>query len=333
MNDSNTSQFGSICMEQRTFLTVQLVISLVLGIGSLVGNLLVILLAVRYVKRRNLNYLIINMAVSDILVVVVFALGDFSLPSGTSENIANFVCKLSSLKVVPELITLLTLLWISMERYKATKVFNQRNWSHVKLIFITWTLSMMLSLFRFVLSYASRSSVDLTYRCSINKSTVFFKIFFLFKTFCILILYFVVFALSIVTARKLSKPLTIQAHLSVEQRIRRAKRLVGAIRMVLCSVMLYTICYLPEFLEDLLEGLTEDSLLHLSKDCEHLMDFIFGALKGLNSCLSPLVYFIFLSDFRSALNRIVSKNVQPTVSSTSDNTDKHYDDQTQDTRF
>lgn len=332
MNISNFSQYDRTCMERNTHMTVQLAISLVLGIGSLVGNLLVILLTVKYIKRRNLQYLIINMAVSDVLVVVVFAMGDFSLPSGTSENLANFVCKLSSLKVVPELITLLTLLWISIERFQATRVFNPTHWSHVKLICITWAASLILSLFRFVHCYASRSNIDLTYKCKINKSTMSFTVFFLFKTLFILVMYCTIFTLSIITARKLSKPLAIQAHLSDVQRQRRAKRLVGAVRMVLCSLILYTICYLPEFLEDLLEGITQDSLLQLSRDCQALIDFILNALKVVNSCLSPLVYFIFLSDFRGALTRIISKEVQPRVSSISES-EKHKDDQTCDTRL
>ena len=60
----------------------------------------------------------------------------------------------------------------------------------------------------------------------------------------------VIFVLSILTIRRLSRFQAIHAHLNREQRKARSRRTQAAVRMVLTSVLLYACCWLPSFIFD-----------------------------------------------------------------------------------
>jgi len=100
------------------------------GILSVVGicsNILIIVLAAKYTVRKNLHHLIINMAVSDALFLFARLWNPISLeyhieslyPAGVWGGI---ICKITSfINEISYKVSLVTLLVISIERFRATR--------------------------------------------------------------------------------------------------------------------------------------------------------------------------------------------------------------------
>ena len=123
--------------------------------------------------------------------------------------------------------------------------------------------------------------------------------------------FFIIVILSAVTLRRLSRRQEIDASLSEVQRKARAKRISGAIKMVLFSLLLYSFCYLPAMILNSIKGCSEGTidinLLHCYD--MYIFDFLLLFLPLLNCCLGPCIYLTFLTDFRQATKRLVCRRI------------------------
>ena len=94
MNSStNSTQDRNTCISETTIYISYLAI----GGVAIIGNAFIIILALKFTKRKSLHHLIINMAFSDILVVATFihrVVGN-TLPNNMNNAfIANTICKI-----------------------------------------------------------------------------------------------------------------------------------------------------------------------------------------------------------------------------------------------
>ncbi|KXJ06656.1 hypothetical protein AC249_AIPGENE2749 [Exaiptasia diaphana] len=99
---------------------IAFVLVILLGIF---GNVFIILLAAKFTVRRNLNYLIINMAVSDTLFLLASLLMYIPWISNYKMRIQSKVFRRSALFLwhTSVRVSIITLLVISIERFRATK--------------------------------------------------------------------------------------------------------------------------------------------------------------------------------------------------------------------
>jgi len=284
------------------------------------GNIFVILLAVKYTVRKNLHHLIINMAVSDILVILTMPLqsasSQLNLARLITGMLGEILCKTTVFVFhlsVKE--SLLTLLIISIERFRATRLFARRLQPYtlrqrVAVLVSCWSIAMFISAFHIYFSITSSSPSGGNF-CGdpfLLEAVIFMNIYFIF----VIILFCIIFSLSILTLRRLLKPQAIEASLAEAQRQARRKRITAAVRMVLCSLLLYSCCWLPYiiyyFLWTLSFTLEKAHSLYVIPICIDWSTLIFilsNILPLVNSCFSPCIYIVFLSDFREAAKRLV----------------------------
>jgi len=325
MNSSNST--GEYCKyyvpESDTTRTVKVIAITLLSVYGIFGNIFVIVLAALYTVRKNLHHLIINMAVSDTLVILLITFYHVPHTSNLTFSLYPFgivgdiLCKASMFLLhVSYTESLVTLLIISIERFRATRttVRISRPYTlkqRVAVLFCSWLIPM--TLFANVL-YFSRLIEDrgVTLCYIIINRVVSAWLFFIQQTL-VVISFCVTVLLSILTLRRLSKPQAIQAHLNQEQRKVRARRIQAAIRMVLFSLLMYACCWLPRYVFFSLislQLLIKETIFidySLCIDRNSLIFMILYFLPLVNSCFSPYIYIIFLSDFREATKRLVCR--------------------------
>jgi len=218
---------------------IAVVILCVIGICS---NIFIIVIAAKYTVRKNLHYLIINMAVSDALFLVCKLWDQVSTKYDTIYPVGVWgaiLCKITAFFFIISLnVTLLTLLVISIERFRATRQTLQRSRQYtlrkrVAVISICWLIPTV------VYAYPS-------YRfCGPFPSQPFFFAIMTFSFLTMTIVIITILALSIITVRRLSRPQAILAHLNVDQQRIRKRQSRSTVFMVLASVLLYSCCWCP----------------------------------------------------------------------------------------
>ncbi|KXJ25623.1 G-protein coupled receptor 54 [Exaiptasia diaphana] len=114
MNESNAHQVSSLCVKNTHLFEISkfAVIAILAAIG-IAGNTFIIILAAKYTERKSLHCLIINMAVSDIVFVIMHILRDVVIYRLTNppQILADYFCKIVLfLENTSELVTLTTLL-------------------------------------------------------------------------------------------------------------------------------------------------------------------------------------------------------------------------------
>lgn len=330
---SNISQNGQHCgtnanSDVSTELLVKIIFITLLGVFGFCSNVLIIIFAVKYTIRKNLHHLIINIAIADALVIIVdlyYILPDlleYSIYNGLPRGIfADGLCKVSEfLRHTSVLSTISSLLIISVERFRATKLLVHKTPSSWKkraaaLAFL-WIFPMALSAYNLILLRIVK--VDNIYQCiywQAHSDAPYFGL----QTIFSLVLFFVIYILSFLTLRRISTPLAIEESLSSEQRKLRKRRIIGAVRMVMSSLFMYSCCYIPGIILLILKNVLQivnNSTCYL----QTLEYIIWYFLPILNSCLGPWICIVFLADFREVAmrfllcrkNRIETINIQPT---------------------
>jgi len=216
-----------------------------------------------------------------------------------------------------KLVTLVNLLILSTERYRATRLTITLPHKRAKYIAVvmSWLLPMAVSAFNLYFwksLYVTRLQSSF---CILSGNP--FVWYTILAVFIVLIL-LVIVILSILTLRTLSNSRTILANLSNVHRQLRAKRMAGAVRMVLCSLVIYSCCYMPSFSLDLFFAVYSHGLYrHLIFPCINwaALFFTIDFLLIVNSCFSPCVYIVFLKDFREAAKSllIAKQREEPTT--------------------
>lgn len=340
MNEFNLTEKNSYCsghLESETVRTAKLVsISFLVAFG-IFGNVFTIVVAGKYTRKKSLHFLIINMAVSDTLLTTTilwyYITGHylrFNIWNDMDGLLGVILCKSTFLFTLGFYsVSLLTLLIISYERYRVTR----RNalvtaWLSAKkrgvVIVISWLFPVVINLDTLI--YNQLVKVDGSLKCVTSLNIISMLITSAFQVSIILMCYFVMVFLNILTLRRLANPLAIEDSISVAQRQRRRKRMTSAIKMVLYSLLLHSLCYIPDYSMNILFlGFRYTSyysdehtlILHMisyvfSKciDWPTLYFFCFYFLPLVNSSLSPLIYFVCLSDFREAARKLLCGKIR-----------------------
>lgn len=294
-----------------------LLLAVALGISF---NVFAVILAAKCTVRKSLYHLIINMAVSDalfLLTMVLLWLPHYGLniyPSGIAGVIickATYLMQLTSCRV-----SLVTLLVISIERLGATRCRIQSRPYTLKRRAVSigacWLIPMTVAACYTQKATPSKGWCGV-WRRSLQ-ANLFTSLVWLFQSVVAIILCGVIFFLSILIIRRLTKTQRIHNHLSEEQQSRRAIRKQAAVRMVLASVLLYTCCWLPY---SVLTVIYMVSIINPSAqvikssicsiDWNSFAFIAWNFLPVINSCLSPCIYFVFLSDFQAAIKKILCR--------------------------
>ena len=231
-----------------------------------------------------------------------FKLGIY--PNGTSRiivfKIARFLLYVSMREC------LITLMVISIERFRATRrtltisqpyTFRRR----ATVICICWLIPLPIAAY---LSYLDC--------CGLRIEDIL--PFHLADIMIIVLQCCVTVVLSIITIRRLSRPQAIQAHLSQQQVNLRRRRTQAAAKMVLLSVLLYTCCWLPTFVDHIFSvigTLTQRDVKSIYIDWVSFHFIVNSFLPAANSLFSPLIYLICLPDFRQAAKKVLCRrNIQ-----------------------
>ncbi|KXJ22985.1 Somatostatin receptor type 5 [Exaiptasia diaphana] len=214
----------------------------------------------------------------------------------------------------------------SIERFRATRQTLQRSRpytlkQYVMILGVSWLTPMA------VAACYAYSKYDVytilfchTYEFYIGVQDWFTKSVLALFDFITVILCCVIFILSIVTIRRLSRTQAIHANISEDQRKIRMQRSRAAVRMVLGSVLLYILCWCPNFL---FKAFSSAFTFHVTDDnwavtfpyayrtnpsCDNfIIIFPLTFLPIVNSCFSPFIYIIFLRDFREAAKKVLCR--------------------------
>ncbi|RUA06201.1 MAG: hypothetical protein DSY43_02680 [Gammaproteobacteria bacterium] len=160
------------------------------------------------------------MAVSDILIVMIYFFKHFVwlfMNNIFDYVLANALCKLYAFLINSvELVTLVTLLIISIERYRVTslKIFSTQPYTLKKRIMVvscSWLASMVSSFYAILVCEAVKSPIGHTYECKYLEASILFRVLFPLKSICRVLTYCSVLTLSVITSVRLSKPQAIQA--------------------------------------------------------------------------------------------------------------------------
>lgn len=273
---------------------------LIPGMFGILANLFVIVLAVKYTARKNLHHLIVNMAVSDTIVIGLHSTFELLLYSDIVFHIyIVFILEFAYLTAISA--SAVTLFIISLERFKATWYMTRRtrNYSLKRILAViaaTWVSSISISVFRPIFG-SKESVIELYFSC-------------VFAAF-IVVLFLSILILSSLTLHTLSRLQNVGNQLyNPEARPVGLKRIRDAVRMVQCNLLLYSICFLPYICLNTLSTLNG---LELIGDFENdfcidwpMVYFIISSMLPVINCsLSPFVYFLCLPQFREAVYRVL----------------------------
>ncbi|XP_031572073.1 neuropeptide Y receptor type 1-like [Actinia tenebrosa] len=320
MNGSdNLTQSSLSCFsvpDSHLVLTVKIMAILLVGGFAVFGNILIIFLAARFTVKRNIHHLIINMAVSDILVAIMYSYHNIRsllrLPYfwelWDNDVFGNILCKAyyffySASKYV----TLTSLLIISVERFRSTKVTVRRVRPYtlkkrLALVSCSWLLPMGLK--AYVPWYFKIHQDSNTRGCYPNFLRAFFVLFsfdqlFVLLTMCLVVIFNIMTSFRLCKSRRTFP----QGNFTEEQNRTREKRTAKAVKMVLCSLLLYTCCYLPGFVYYFLFAF--DLTTEFPSYSFETLNFMLSFLLLVNSCFSPCIYIVFLIEFRQAAKRLL----------------------------
>lgn len=308
MNITNTENKSFYCQyetpdtytEKMTKITIYTTLS-VLGI---LGNALVILLAVKYSLRKN-QHLVINLALADGIFLVALLMNSLSWISDGKVSIFSnngltfvVVCEMNTFFLqASHKVSLITLLVISIERFRSTRrrLKRSRQFSKKRQLAVVGACWLLVAPITIVFGYFDGS-------CSVPTKPIrlWGSLDFIASVICC-----VICILSIVTIRRLSKSRAIHANLNDEQKASRTRRSRAAVRMVLVSVLLFMLCWLPLFVYRSIFSLQKVFRVKII-DFRSCLDWswfsfiVFYFLPVFNSFFSPFVYMLFLTDFRQA---------------------------------
>jgi len=283
----------------------------VLGIFS---NIFIIVLAAKYTVRKNLHHLIINMAVSDALFLACNLLRFFKYdieslyPGGVW---GDMICiTIEFLTETSYSVSLLTLLVISIERFKATRRTLQRPRPYTvkqraAVLGICWFIPMIRAVYRCYMTSFDEASKQCLISITLNS---LLPIIGSISMIAAISANIIILTLSIITIRRLSNHQAIHDHMSEEQRNTRKKRIRLSVMMVIASALLYACCWWPLLVRLGLLDLESHfpQAIYITECFRVSVHFILTYfLPAVNSCFSPFIYIIFLSDFKEAAKRVL----------------------------
>jgi len=308
------------CFDDKNARVAKTTACIVILLLTIILNFLVIFPVFKYKKmRKTINYFIVNMAVSDILLacltnaIIVEQMLSGSWNWKIDGTAGRITCKLVNfMATMLLLVSPITLFFMTWERYRGVMATTMRQSMSRAMrnacLTLCWVIPSILygiELFRVDLRYVK----NIAY-CDIKASFQFQFIYYLIGLFSIyVLLYFTVFLLGYSTLNHLRKS---EQCINVEescQRQRRRQRIRSAVQMVLCSLCSFILLSTPYHV-----FMFFDKLHPERTSCKSRINlyFLFRYLISINSALSPCIYFIFIRDFRRFVRGVYSKNERET---------------------
>lgn len=279
---------------------------------TIVLNSLVIYPVYKYKKmRKNINYFIVNMAISDILLALLTNIiiveqmvsGDWHWKIQGAPG--RITCKMMSfMATMLLLVSPNTLFFMTLERYRGVtsttalrSMSRSMRWCCISMCWIIPSILYAVELYRVDLWYIN----EIPY-CIVTKNLQDIIYLICLFAFCV-ILYIAVFLLGFLTLRKLKKSEQLITIEEICQSKRRTERIRSAVRMVLCSLCSFILLSTPYHVFILLDKSYPEII-----PCKPKINlfFVFRYLISLNSALSPCIYFIFIKDFRTFVRGVYS---------------------------
>ncbi|EDO39354.1 predicted protein [Nematostella vectensis] len=309
--------------------TVVLVTYFILVIFGVALNMTVILLVwTRKVPRKNMHLFVTNMAMADLLSLTTFPIYTIvqilQYAAGKSPPLNDdsvwkiILCKLlffisnSALTVSP-----ITLLVISVERLRAVSATVQltplSRRTLVALIAFSWIASGGLMAGSAIES-TMRQTASHQYYCGADLTDKSFIIYSLSICFVPVLLVLAITSTNIGIIQKLTRP---QAEVSLPEAVkqRRTKTFRSIVRMVLSSTLLYAICVAPGYIAYAVHYYYFLEIHFVKGTSVTLEDWISSSkvtsiifpISYVNAAFGPILYFVFLEDFRTALRKLLCR--------------------------
>ena len=281
---------------------------------SLTGNTLVIGVLWQDRKmRKPVNYLIANMAAADLTITVVYMPRMISSVIRSYEWLVGGTLGLSLCKTVPTLhlvsikVSILTLVFLSVERYLAVSVFigNKLTVRRVKIIFLlVWLTSFAAhvpNMYALKLTLGQKGA--LICRAYLNKffgsskgrriyDNTLAATFYAFPLFLIVLLY----ALAAIKLRKRKFPGDIAK--TDRRKTRREKMNANVFKMLFTVTLAFFTCWLAYFI-------MRKGVIGFSISCN--VQFIRYLLAHANSAITPCLYIIFSQKYRRCFKSILTR--------------------------
>ena len=273
---------------------------------SLVGNTLIIVVFQKHKDlRRTINYFIVNMAISDVMIPLTLIPGwlasivfgsDRWLVGGT---LGLTLCKLVHLLTGSSLlVSIQSLIWIAIDRFIAV-VFPMKarfisSNVRVKAIISTWILAVAFVV-PSLLPYNNLAKCERGFSYSIETARTYdgtyFLMFLILPLFVITILYSAIALALKQKSRILAIGSNVQRYL--DQRKKRA------VKMSFCVIAAAFTCYLPVLSANLLDKLGKKTIV----SCWYVGIFLFTAniIFFFSSTVNPLICFTFVGAYRRGL--------------------------------
>ncbi|EDO42361.1 predicted protein [Nematostella vectensis] len=294
------------------------ILSLVLVVGPLT-NILIIILVLRYQRlKKNINYLIANMAVSDLMALLLGVPQwlEMELSGSISWKITGLLgsitCKVFYFVfyTVP-VVSLLTLLIISLERYRAVTRSSCAAPPSRRQIAITILISWLIPLLMFSssLHFFDVVSYNGVQICRMTHVSLLTSLqYAIIQTVLTVLLFVAMLAINVMILKKLRMS-RFAANLPEIQRKKRERRIIRAVCMVLFSLLLYSICLLPaNILELVIAAYWYYNKVPISAAfCINWNALLFAIyfLFYVNFTASPFIYVFFLEDFNSSAKKLL----------------------------
>ena len=286
----------------------------VIGLGSLLGNSLVILIIFKIRGMRStMNYFILNMAASDLLFTV------FVIPRVVSDLhsapsrwfvggvLGSFLCKFDFfIQDVSTAVSILSLVAIAIDRFYGV-VFPMKaglmssGTFRRRILAATWFVS---ALFHLPYFYAYKLNDDALclydwspFLDHKKASSVYFLIMSITLFFFPAIILTIDYSIIIITLKRQKFP----GNQSVKDKKRVAKRNRSVLRMVVAVVIVFICCWLPFNVSMYIALFQWGS--HVPCYASSLFFWVVFIAYS-NGCISPCLYFIFNENFRQGFGKV-----------------------------
>ena len=308
-NNSLNQEFCKFLAEPISLIICKLIFLSIILICSLVGNVLIItVVSLRQELRKTINFFIVNMAVSDLIIPLVSI--PFSL-AGIATNSLQWPirglpglisCKISQfLKPASLTVSVQSLLWIALDRFVAVVLPLKANLISSRFrafaIASTWVVAVLIN--STDLYTTKFVEVGGNFYC-IREDSLLHKTFgygrVVLLTIAPLLLVTILYFAIAVTLRRQNKTLRCTA---VKEH---SQRKTKAIRMSLCIIVTFNLCALVY---------TILTIASLQREAPNLSCFVnnvlwFLALLGMYLCsvVNPFICFTFVKSYRRGVREI-----------------------------
>ncbi|EDO35363.1 predicted protein [Nematostella vectensis] len=313
-NGTNTSssERSSASIHQEVRL-VSLLLVVIIGLSL---NLSVISLVImKQVPRRNMNLLVANMALSDFLSLLLepsYLLSNMTmgnLPWIEVSYLADVTCKFYAFMIdTSTWVSNVTLLVISVERFRAVSSVAhvpEKRSVFIILLLMSWVLPGLLNSSAFVFCWATK--IRGTFQC-LRVTTMQSELYAVATNAIFILLVVVILCLNFSIILKLVRSQE-AIHIPEAQQQKRARRFRSATRMVLSSLLLFVLCATP--LYTVLTIFRMEFLLGVPILGEWGVNMInaLHVLFFVNPAASPIIYFVFLGDFKKVLHKFCCRKM------------------------